>query len=196
VKYSLYITVLIFCISSLFATGKIHHTAYSVSMKEKLSIVDSINAYRIQLGLEPLAYFVKMEKLPIIRTTSIYSHLKTLKSFESEDFKNNISKHLHIQFHYDQLSFHIKLVRSKSKHTMSFAMENVAFLVGHVANVHLIMFQGWKNSPGHWNAMMSSSVNSITMNFASTDIGIIGDMILFSTSMKKKNRDISSNTKI
>lgn len=72
-------------------------------MKEKLSIVDSINAYRIQLGLEPLAYVVEMEKLPIIRTTSIYSHLKTLKSFESEDFKNNISKHLHIQFHYDQI---------------------------------------------------------------------------------------------
>lgn len=185
-NYSLYITLLILCISSLYATDKIHHAAYSVSMKDKISIVDSINAYRIQLGLAPITYFVEMEKLPIIRTTSIYTHLKTLKSFESDEFKKHISKHLHVHFHHDQLSFHIKLVRTKSKYTMPFAMENVAFLVGHAKNVHLIMFEGWKNSSEHWNAMMSSSINSITMHFSSTDIGIIGDMILFSTSLKKR----------
>ena len=181
-KYSLYLSVPIFCISSLFITDKKNYTAHTVSIRDKLSIVDSINKYRNGLGLEPLAYDVYIEKLPIIRTTSIYTHLKTLKSFESDEFKKNISKHLHVHFHYDQVSFRIKLLRSKSKYTMPFAMENISFLVGHADNVHLIMFEGWKNSPGHWNDMMSSSVNSITMNFVSTDIGNIGDMILFSNS--------------
>jgi hypothetical protein len=194
-KYTLYISALIFCISSLLATDRKNHIAYTVSIRDKLSIVDSINKYRNELGLEPLAYDVDMEKLPITRTSSIYAHLKSLESLESDEFKKNISKHLHFQFHYDQLSFHIKLVRSKSKYTMPFAMENVAFLVGHADNVHLIMFEGWKNSPGHWNAMMSSSVNFITMNFASTDIGNIGDMILFSKFMKKRNTIVHSENK-
>lgn len=186
-KYSLLVTLLMLFTSSLSSTERKQKSAYVVSISDKISSVDSINKYRNELGLEPLTYDVETEKLSIIRTSSIYTHLKSLESLEPDEFKKNISKHLHFQSHYDQLSFHIKLVRSKSKYTMPFAMENVAFLGGYMDSVHLIMFKGWKNSSEHWDAMMSSSVHSITMDFKNTDIGIIGNMILFSKFMKKRN---------
>jgi uncharacterized protein YkwD len=41
------------------------------------------------------------------------------------------------------------------------------------------LFNGWKNSPSHWNGMMDESYDTVALEMKKTDQGIIACLVLF-----------------
>lgn len=152
-----------------------------VTMREKLILLDSINKYRTELGMKKLEYSVDAERLAKIRTKNISNHLKSL---DSSEYVKSYKSQLHYGFALDHLIFNNKLELYGKKYIMPFAYENVCHIPKMVDNLIIITFQGWKNSPSHWYAMMSEDVDHIALHYEESEIGIIADMILFDE-MKK-----------
>jgi uncharacterized protein YkwD len=47
------------------------------------------------------------------------------------------------------------------------------------------LFNGWKGSPSHWDAMMGESNDTIALEMKKTDKGIIACLILFTIYKKR-----------
>jgi uncharacterized protein YkwD len=153
-----------------------------VTMKDKLALLDSMNKCRTELGLKKVKYSVGVEKLAKIRTKTIYNHLKTLTKAE---FIKNYQIHSHEGFWLDELTFSTGLKLQDSRYLIAATMENVCYFMGYTDNLIPKSFEGWKNSEGHWSAMMSESINHISLHYEKSDIGIIAVMILFQNCSNK-----------
>jgi hypothetical protein len=125
---------------------------------------------------------VEVEALAKIRTNTIYIHLKTLTQRE---YQKNYRVHLHEGFGMDALSFTARLTVKRSKYNAAAISENVCHFAGFTDRVIPLSFEGWKNSPSHWEAMMAEDIDHISLHYKESDIGIIAVMILF---IKSKNR--------
>jgi uncharacterized protein YkwD len=154
-----------------------------VSMQEKLVLLDSINKYRNELGLKNLQYSVEVEKLAKIRTKTISNHLK---SIDQSEYVKNYIPHLHYGFFEDCLDFKTRLDLYNNKFTITRPMENVCHLTTKSNNLINISFKGWKNSPSHWEGMMSEGIDHISVHYEESDIGIVANMILFKRFPKTK----------
>jgi uncharacterized protein YkwD len=152
------------------------HSNELVGMKEKLALLDSMNYYRTELGLKKVQYSVAVEKLAKIRTITIYNHLKTLTR---EEYIKNYKQHSHKGFSLDELTFSVGLKLKISKFLIASTTENVCYFMGYTDNLIPLSFEGWKNSPSHWSAMMSEDIDHISLHYEKSDIGIIAVMILF-----------------
>jgi hypothetical protein len=156
-----------------------------VSIQQKLILLDSINKYRMELGLNKLKYSEEVENLCKIRTKTISNHIK---SIDFDEYKKNFGSHLHKGFYLDYLDFNTKLQLYSSKFTITRPTENVCHIPQKSENISSIVnlsFKGWKNSPDHWDGMMEEGIDHISLDFRETEIGIIADMILFKRFEKK-----------
>ncbi len=159
---------------SLFNTNVVHSTEL-VALQEKLILLDSMNKYRTKIGLKKVKYSVAVEELSKIRTKTIYKHLKTLTY---EEFVKDYRVHSHEGFWLDELTFSTGLKLKKSKYLIAATMENVCYFMGYTDNLIPQSFEGWKNSPSHWSAMMSEDIDHISLHYEKSDIAIIAVKIL------------------
>lgn len=170
------IVLLLILASPLFAKVENSNFKSLLTQTEKQIFLDSLNKYRLAKGLKKVQYSIDAERFAKIRTQTIYNHLKGL---DSSEFVNNYKSHLHFGLYNDYLDFNTKL-ELYGNYKMPIALENVIFIPRkEVDNLITRCFNGWKDSPGHWSAMMSESIDSISLNCETTNIGIIADLILY-----------------
>lgn len=152
--------------------------------QEKMILLDSINKYREEIGLKKLKYSIDGEKLANIRVNTIYN---SIKNMDSSKFVNNYKTELHTGLYEDYLDFNTKL-ELYGNYKMPFVLENVIFIPKKINDMIVKCFHGWKGSKGHWEAMMSESVDHISLASDSGEIGVVVSLILFDKFDKKKKK--------
>ncbi len=63
--------------------------------------------------------------------------------------------------------------------------ECIALFFQDESNMVEALFNGWKGSPSHWDAMMGESKDTIALEMEKTDKGIIACLILFTIYKKR-----------
>lgn len=177
------IVLLLILASPLFAKVENSNFKNLLTQTEKQIFLDSLNKYRLAKGLKKVQYSIDAERLSKIRTQTIYKHLKGL---DSSEFVNNYRSHLHFGLYNDYLDFNTKL-ELYGNYKMPIVLENVIFIPRkEVEDLLSKCFEGWKNSPGHWGAMMSEDIDHISLIIDKNDLGIIADLILFDKFNKRR----------
>lgn len=180
------IKIVVFLALSLLGLSNVSATVSKdlISIQEKMILLDSINKYREEVGLKKLKYSVDGEKLANIRVETIYNNIKNM---DSSKFVNSYKTQLHAGLYEDYLDFNTKL-ELYGNYKMPIVLENVIFIPKKINDMIVKCFHGWKGSEGHWEAMMSESVDHISLASGSGEIGVVVSLILFDKFDKKKKK--------
>lgn len=172
---------MLFATASLFAQSQFR-TGDVIISEDKLRFLDSLNKYRTEAGVPPVKYSFEVDSLPKLRLKTILDHLQNISEFQyNKDFK----KHLHHNFFEDATKFDKENIHADS--TIAPLAECSARLQ-YDDNLDTIakLFQGWKNSPSHWDAMMDSQFIFVSIYFEKTDKGFLASLVLSNKNKLKK----------
>jgi hypothetical protein len=159
-----------------------------LSQTEKHIFLDSLNKYRLEKGLKKVEYSNDAEKLANNRIYTIYKHRKDiLNSITKDEYRKNFLYHLHFGLYEDIEGFNINLRDNpKNNYIMINPSENVAIFFENNGKLLYKLFDGWKHSPSHWEAMMDESNDTVSLEIKETDQGTIACLILFKKFNKKR----------
>ena len=157
------------------------------TQEEKQIFFDSMNKYRSMIGVKPVQYLKDVERLANVRIVTIYNHLKEISDTTTvKELRKNCLYHLHFGMYLDIRLFDVRLEMNKKKdYNMISPGECVALFFQDESNMVESLFNGWKGSPSHWDAMMDESNDTIALEMKKTDQGIIACLILFKKFNKK-----------
>jgi uncharacterized protein YkwD len=170
----------IFAIPSIAQTQKTNFKKV-FTQSEKMIFLDSINKYRIKGGIAPLQYLSDAERFANVRLETIYNHLNDINvSVNHKQFRNNHLFHLHYGLLEDAFYFNETLRNNRKKnYIMITPSECIALFFQDEENMLHSLFNGWKNSPSHWNGMMDESYDTVALEMKKTNQGIIACLVLF-----------------
>ena len=133
-----------------------------ISTQDKLRFLDSLNKYRTLAGLKTMKYSFHEDSLSRLRVNSIFQHIDSIGETE---YKKDIIEHQHHNWKEDWDNYDLKNVHKDT--VISYYAECTARLhkLTEVDDMVNKLFQGWKNSKGHWAAMMSPEYEQITLDW-------------------------------
>jgi hypothetical protein len=103
-----------------------------------------------------------------------------------KELRKNYLYHLHFGMYLDISLFDVRLEMNKKKnYSMISPGECIALFFQDESNMVEALFNGWKGSPSHWDAMMGESNDTIALEMKKTDKGIIACLILFTIYKKR-----------
>lgn len=146
------IIILLFLVHGL-CFSQSNRTGNFITKEDKLRFLDSLNAYRAEIGSIPLQYSFQEDSLARLRVATIFRHVDSIS--ESE-YKSDYVAALHYKFKDDIRDYDKKNVHPDT--VLAFHGECSARLSKLSEPDDLIseLFQGWKNSPEHWEMMLDS----------------------------------------
>jgi uncharacterized protein YkwD len=181
------IVLLLFLASPLFAEKGTSNFKKVFTQEEKQIFLDSMNKYRLMIGLKPVQYLKDVERLANVRIETIYNHLKEISDTTTvKELRKSCLYHLHFGMYLDVRRFDVRLEMNKKKnYSMISPGECIALFFQDESNMVEALFNGWKGSPSHWDAMMDESNDTIALEMKKTDKGIIACLILFTIYKKR-----------
>lgn len=181
------IVLLLILASPLFAEKGTSNFKKVFTQEEKQIFLDSMNKYRLMIGLKPVQYLKDVERLANVRIETIYNHLKEISDTTTvKELRKNCLYHLHFGMYLDISLFDVRLEMNKKKnYSMISPGECIALFFQDESNMVEALFNGWKGSPSHWDAMMGESKDTIALEMKKTDKGIIACLILFTIYKKR-----------
>jgi hypothetical protein len=146
---------------SLFAQSE-PKTQHILNKEQKIRFLDSLNKYRIAGGLPIFKYSFQEDSLSRLRINTIFKHIDSIGETE---YKKDIIEHQHHNWKEDWDNYDLKNVHKDT--VISYYGECTARLhkLTEVDDMVNHLFQGWKNSKAHWNAMMSPEYEYITLHW-------------------------------
>jgi hypothetical protein len=181
------IVLLLILASPLFAEKGTSNFKKVFTQEEKQIFLDSMNKYRLAKGLKRVEYYPDIENLAKIRIKTISKHRKeVLSSITKEEYRKNHLYHLHFGLYEDMELFNINLKSNRKKnYIMAIPSENIALFFENDGQLIYSLFDGWKHSPSHWDAMMKETIDTVALEMGETDVGIIACLVLFKRLNKK-----------
>lgn len=168
--------VALFLFASVMVAKSAVNTNRIISLEDKMSLLDSLNKYRVMAGLPEFTYSFEYEALSQQRTESVKNHLDTLSK---DGFLSNSRKALHFNFKRDICEFN----SVNLPNTIKFGLkgECSAVIPSYTEYEECVkdFFTGWKNSEDHWNAIMNGEFKYITVDWIETKNGIVACLNLF-----------------
>ena len=164
---------------------------YTLTASDKLRFLDSLNYYRAKSGVPLLKYSFQEDSLAKLRVVTIYRHIDSL---HKADIKYDYLKELHFRYDEDILSYDKKNVHPDT--VLAWQGECSAHLSRFKSSSDWTMdlFNGWKNSPAHWEMLMESKYEYAVLHlYSDTDryfkfrLGSIASLVLFSKGINKKS---------
>ena len=163
---------------------------------DKLRFLDSLNYYREKSGVPLLKYSFQEDSLAKLRVATIYRHIDSL---HNADVKYDYMEELHFRFDEDIKSYDKNNVHRDT--VLAWQGECSAHLSRFKTSSDWTMdlFNGWKNSPAHWEMLMESKYEYAVLHlYSDTDryfkfrLGSVASLILFSKAINKKRLSSSS----
>jgi hypothetical protein len=191
---SLLLCMMILFVNVLFAQ-KGYKAGDTITSFDKLRLLDSINRYRALKDIPLLSYSFQEDSLARLRISTIYNHVDSIGEVE---FRKNVIEHQHYNWEADWYSYDKKNVHPDT--VLSYYAECTARLHKLVEVDDMVdnLFNGWKNSPEHWEAMMDSKYEYITFYWLNDSQyiesgkplplrrGYFGALVLFSKDRNQK----------
>jgi hypothetical protein len=174
--------IFLFANFSLFAQQQIQSIQLNViSEDDKVRIVDSINKYRRNSGLNDVVYLHELDTLAKLRTNTIFGHIDTLTE---EVISANPIKQLHFGADNDINRFIVENLPEDT--SFSYVSECSARLTYSMKSKDLIstLFKGWKLSPEHWKSIMDPEFKYVSLYWKKGDKFLIASLIFFDEKIK------------
>ena len=190
----MYRTTLFICFILFSTSGYTFATetdGYALTPSDKLRFLDSLNYYRAKIGAPMLRYSFQEDSLARLRVATIY---RNLDSLHKASIKYDYMEALHFRFDEDILSYDKKNVHPDT--VLAWQGECSAHLSRFKTSSDWTMdlFNGWKNSPAHWEMLMESKYEYAVLHlYTDTDryfkfrLGSVASLILFSKAINKKS---------
>lgn len=190
----MYTTTFVICslfLSFITSMCAIETDGYILAPSDKLRFLDSLNYYRAKIGAPVLRYSFQEDSLARLRVATIY---RNLDSLHKASIKYDYMEALHFRFDEDILSYDKKNVHPDT--VLAWQGECSAHLSRFKTSSDWTMdlFNGWKNSPAHWEMLMESKFEYAVLHlYSDTDryfkyrLGSVASLILFSKAINKKS---------
>jgi hypothetical protein len=155
--------ILIILLQVLVATAQSDiKTWKNINKADKIRFLDSLNLYRVLADVPLLQYSFQEDSLSRLRVHNIFRHVDSIGEIE---FKKDIVENLHYHWQEDWDLYDRKNVHPDT--VLSFYGECTARLgkLKEIDDMISELFHGWKNSPPHWEAMLSPDYQYITIDW-------------------------------
>lgn len=185
--------VLVFMSQIVFAQSQFK-TGDIITKEDKMRFLDSVNKYRIEIGVPPLKYSFQEDSLARLRVMTIFRHIDSIGDVE---WKKDIMEAQHYRFsediqQYDKNNVHPDTV-------LSWQGECTA-RIGKLYKIEDLvdeLFHGWKNSPAHWELMLDSTYEYMVLDWfidnqrhIRLQKGYFSALVLFSKDINQKRRGL------
>jgi hypothetical protein len=167
-------------------------TGDTITTFDKLRFLDSLNKYRALAGATPVKYSFQEDSLARLRVSTIYKHVDSIGEVE---FRKNVVEHQHHNWEADWYSYDKKNVHPDT--VLAYYAECTARLHKLVEVEDMVdkLFNGWKNSPEHWEVMMDSKYEYVTFDWFIDNQkhirlrkGVFSALVFFSKDINQKRR--------
>ena len=153
--------------------------AVAQTPEQKQEFLDSLNKYRIAAGSNPVEYDYDADALAQTRVQTICKHLDDISE---QEYNSDVRLHLHHDCEEDFKNYHSK-VKSEKLDTLGRGGECSAYLTrwfsNNPASMHIKLFNGWKNSPDHFEAMMDSRYEYIALSWTYHKDQVVASLVMF-----------------
>lgn len=164
---------------------------HAQTTSEKLRFLDSLNKYRIQVGVRPMEYYFEADTLAKRRFETTSNHIDSM-SYDIRDLpKTEFRANVHYRFSEDEEWFNEKIVPQDT--TVTSIAECSGYLtisnyLGFSDNIANAMFLGWKKSEDHWNMMMDARLKYVAIYWSMTNNGFIPILIMLDKSLRDPDK--------